>query len=325
MASLTGQIFSHPLFFSFLQLQREQAQAYAAREKTIKIQQAKELKQLQADNASATKEALARVKTLPKGDRKAQTKTTKEELEQTLERERATLIEQQAEAYRAELAQLQHEQRAVLLRTRLELMQKEHDLLMRRTEELSRLGEQHILEKQQMLKHQLKSTFSMQKHQMYYRHEKEALQLHEFHVKKLADLDKKYDADLKFQPKRYKSERNSRKKELKKQINGMPKQQKSLRLQVRRGEGGAKMKKGIRYSLLTASTFFLLKQNFDNDEQRRFKSERSHLEDAYKDAREALQRAAEQEKEELLLQQHAKKQMLISELAGSGCGGMSER
>lgn len=55
------------------------------------------------------------------------------------------------------------------------------------------------------------------------------------------------------------------------------------------------------------------KQNFANDEQRRYKSERSQLEDAYKDAREALQRGGEQAKEEMLQQQHAKKQMLMSE------------
>ena len=56
-------------------------------------------------------------------------------------------------------------------------------------------------EKQQILKHQLKATFSMQKHQMHYRHEKEKEQLAAFHVQKLTDLDKKFNGDLRFLPK----------------------------------------------------------------------------------------------------------------------------
>jgi hypothetical protein len=62
-------------------------------------------------------------------------------------------------------------------------------------------GENHVLEKQQILKHQLKATFSMQKHQMHYRHEKETEQLAAFHVQKLTDLDKKFAGDLRLLPK----------------------------------------------------------------------------------------------------------------------------
>jgi hypothetical protein len=182
-------------------LEREQVVKLASRDKALQAEHAKQLKRLKSDNQVASKSALARAKSLPKGERKEKTKEAKEELEQTFATETATLVLQQTNELEKALAEMRQSQRAERLRRRLELMQREHELLQRRTEELSRLGEQHILEKQQMLKHQLKATFLMQKHQMHYRHEKEAHQLHDFHSKKLRDLEKKYELDLKLLPK----------------------------------------------------------------------------------------------------------------------------
>ena len=63
------------------------------------------------------------------------------------------------------------------------------------------LGERHLQERQQMLKHQLKATFLMQKHQMHWRHEKETEQLRKYQAKKMADFEKELDAQRRLMPK----------------------------------------------------------------------------------------------------------------------------
>ena len=63
------------------------------------------------------------------------------------------------------------------------------------------LGERHLQERQQMLKHQLKATFLMQKHQMHWRHEKETEQLRKYQAKKMTDFEKELDAQRRLMPK----------------------------------------------------------------------------------------------------------------------------
>ena len=84
---------------------------------------------------------------------------------------------------------------------------------------------------------------------------------------------------------KFKAEKQQRKKELKRQIGGMPKQQQSLRKTVRPLRRGEQRKQprvangGFPHP--PRATLSLL-QNFESEEERRYKAERSKLEETYK-------------------------------------------
>eukprot|EP00045_Choanoeca_perplexa_P018431 m.291518 g.291518 ORF g.291518 m.291518 type:complete len:837 (-) comp17818_c0_seq2:5793-8303(-) len=264
-------------------LDKAQASTVAARTKVIVSRQSKQLKELKSENDAAAKAALQRVKTLPKSERKAKSAEVKAESVQTAEAKVAALQQRQATERDHELSVLRQDQRAEWLNRRLEMMASEHDLLTRRSTAIARLGENHVLEKQQILKHQLKATFSMQKHQMHYRHEKETQQLAAFHIQKLADLDKKFASDLRLLPKKHRTDVAARRKNLKRQLT----KEKGLATAERLAE-------------------------FDDQEEKNYRSQYNEMEEAFREATDAMQRAMEREMEELKQQQHMKKQMLLT-------------
>ena len=165
------------------------------------------------------------------------------------------------------------------------------------------------MEKQQVLKHQLKATFLMQKHQMHFRHKREMDQLESYHTKRIQELEKKYALvclslsrflclfifhqpllpmlplqEKKSLPKRLKAETTQRRKELKKALS--KKEQKDKLAQ------------------------------FDQSESRRAKAENNDLEENFKSTLESLQRAMMQEKDELKQMQNTKKQLLSTNEEG---------
>eukprot|EP00730_Choanoeca_flexa_P017776 TRINITY_DN8595_c0_g1_i1.p1 TRINITY_DN8595_c0_g1~~TRINITY_DN8595_c0_g1_i1.p1 ORF type:complete len:845 (+),score=261.70 TRINITY_DN8595_c0_g1_i1:221-2755(+) len=264
-------------------LDKAQASTVAARIKTIAGRQAKQLKELKSENDAAGKAALSRVKSLPKSERRARTTEVKAEVAQAAEDKIKALQERQKSEKEHELGVLRQDLKAEWLTRRLELMANEHDLLTRRSTAIARMGENHVLEKQQILKHQLKATFSMQKHQMHYRHEKETEQLAAFHVQKLTDLDKKFNNDLKLLPKKHRSDAAARRKNLKRQLT---------------------KEKGMAQAEKLAE--------FDDQEEKNYRSQYSQMEEAFREAKDAMQRAMEREMEDLKQQQHMKKQMLLT-------------
>ncbi|EGD78488.1 STE/STE20/SLK protein kinase [Salpingoeca rosetta] len=144
----------------------------------LRNQQLREMRQLRREETKETNELVARLKaeretnravqrtkTLPRKERRASKREAVETASQTAEEHARTLDDQQHQEEERELKMLRAQQRAEMLRTRLTLMQREHDILHERADKISDLGHQHMLETHQMLRHQLHATFLLQKHQ----------------------------------------------------------------------------------------------------------------------------------------------------------------
>eukprot|EP00049_Salpingoeca_infusionum_P027457 m.32495 g.32495 ORF g.32495 m.32495 type:complete len:827 (+) comp9526_c0_seq2:241-2721(+) len=262
-------------------LEKAQTQELAHRAKELKHQFEKESKQLQRDSKRSVREVAAKVKTLPKADRKVKKVEALEELDKTFHDNLVELTQHQERNQQQNLGELRANQRVQMLRFRLQMLSQEHDLLRDRAETIAQFGESQILEKQQMLKHQLKATFWLQKHQVHYRHEKEKDQLEEYHRHKLELLDKKYTSDLKLLPKRHKAEKAQRKKQLKKQLGSST-------------DGQAQL------------------AEFRTAEDRKYDQLKEQLQEAYTDARQSLLRMMEKEKADMLQAQHSKKRDLLA-------------
>lgn len=247
----------------------------AAEHKKIRAEHAKEVKDLKATQASELK-ALKADASVAKGDRKAKTK----ELEDSHESQVAALTQKQEADFNARSQVL-----ATTLRTEEQekektLLSGEQQLVLLRHTDMFQTGERHLMEKQQVLKHQLKGTFLMQKHQMHFRHKREMDQLESYHTKRIEELEKQYALEKKLLPKKLKAETTQRRKELKKTLTKSEQKDKLAQ--------------------------------FDHAESRRIKAENNDLEENFKSTLESLQRAMMQEKDELKQMQNTKKQLLTT-------------
>eukprot|EP00056_Hartaetosiga_gracilis_P006161 m.93691 g.93691 ORF g.93691 m.93691 type:complete len:872 (+) comp12394_c1_seq1:90-2705(+) len=263
-------------------MEKEHADALAEKHKELQKEFLKQQKMLKKESNTALKRARQRSRQLPKPERKEGTERAVREANAKAEEQNRTLQERQAQQEQKELTMLRAVQRAEMLRTRLSLMNKEHDILRERSREIADIGTKHLLEKHQMLRHQLHATFLLQKHQIHYRHEKQIMQLDLFHHKKIEDLDERYQLDLKILPKKHKAERAQRKKELKREMS-KDKSEASKTLNA-----------------------------FNNKEEKKFNVMLAQLEDAYKSARQVLLHQRELELQELKEEQQNKKQSIIT-------------
>eukprot|EP00055_Hartaetosiga_balthica_P011250 m.50484 g.50484 ORF g.50484 m.50484 type:complete len:896 (-) comp7515_c0_seq1:271-2958(-) len=264
-------------------MEKEQANALANKHKVLQKELAKQLKLFKKESLVAIKRVKQRSKSLPKSERKEGELQAMSEAQSKADEQENVLQQRHSQREQRDLTMLRAEQRAELLRTKLSLMSNEHDVLKSRSKEIADLGTNHLLEKHQMLRHQLHATFLLQKHQIHYRHEKQLMQLDLFHHKKVEDLDARFKKDLKILPKKHKAERAQRKKELKRDL--------------------SKDKGALPTQALDA---------FKSEEDKKFNVLLARLEDAYKSARQTLLHQREVELQELREEQQSKKQSIIT-------------
>eukprot|EP00051_Salpingoeca_urceolata_P005131 m.70592 g.70592 ORF g.70592 m.70592 type:complete len:855 (-) comp14077_c0_seq3:55-2619(-) len=257
-------------------LERKQTSAEASQTKSFKAAQAKDLKTFKATLATEAKTLRTRNPSVSKRD----LSDLKGELSQQHSSQETDFVKQQETDFQDLVSKIKQAHKQEMLALEMELLKEEQLHVTKKQMQLYELGQRHILEKQQMLKQQLKATFLMQKHQMHYRHENEGDQLRKFQEKKLADLHKQYAAERKILPKRQRAESSARKKALKKQVS-----------------------KGDLRSAMA---------EFESVEAKRSKAERSQMEESFQITVETLERSIEQEMEELRQMQNTKKQLLIS-------------
>eukprot|EP00039_Didymoeca_costata_P032644 m.38698 g.38698 ORF g.38698 m.38698 type:complete len:809 (-) comp9463_c0_seq1:1473-3899(-) len=258
-------------------LEKQLKTEFDAESKQIRANAAKELKTAKAQNTELLKRSL---KGMSKGESKAEKKRLKEEGE-TKNAEREAKLQAELESKtNSEIATLQTNHNAQLREKEQELLKAEHSLVRTHRTSLVELGERHIKEKQQMLKHQLKATFWMQKHQMHYRHEKEADQLKRMQEKKIFNLEKKYEEDRKLLPKKQRSATTTKRKELKRACSTKIEQKEKLK-------------------------------EFETAEERRLKAEQKVMQENYDTALNNLKKQVEEESDELRQMQATKKKTLV--------------
>eukprot|EP00054_Salpingoeca_dolichothecata_P008757 m.49619 g.49619 ORF g.49619 m.49619 type:complete len:878 (-) comp17939_c0_seq2:243-2876(-) len=243
---------------------------------TLKAQHSKALKALKSDLSSATKSHKSSIQHLSKDERK----NSRRQLDAEHSLKEQQLIEQQEVELQQAIGRLVQDHKAQRQAREEELLEAQQQLERRRASNIYEAGEKHMLDKQQMLKHQLKATFLMSRHQMHYRHEKESEQLTRFQEKKVSELQKKQQQELRLLPKKQRISTNQRRRELKKSIS----------------------KSDLKTKLA----------EFENLEQRKAKAENNHLEETFQSVMETLQRNMLRESEELRQMQNTKKQMLTA-------------
>eukprot|EP00050_Salpingoeca_kvevrii_P017575 m.66347 g.66347 ORF g.66347 m.66347 type:complete len:705 (+) comp7619_c0_seq1:408-2522(+) len=254
-------------------LEKKHQAKLAAETKNIKARQVRELKTFRSQLADKAKAELS-------GTAKEDQKLKREEIrERDAEKEKAFIAEQD-KALEADLRELAKKQRTACKNKEEELLQVSEDLKSRQAQTMYELGERHLLEKHQMLKHQLKATFLMSKHQMHYRHEKEIEQLCIFQEKKLGDLQKRFDSERRVLPKRLK-------------------------------DSYARDRKSLKRSLSKSDQKSRLAE-FDTEAKRKQRAEQSKVFSTYEDAIETLKRSMSHELEELHNAHNAKKQLLVN-------------
>lgn len=258
-------------------LERQLRAEFDSESKKIWAGVAKKLKVAKAENAASLKQSL---KQMSKGEGKAEKRTMKENMEAKNAASEESLKAQLDSDATAEVATLRANQDATLQEKELELLRAEHQLARQHRSNLADIGERHVTEIQQMLKHQLKATFWMQKHQMHYRHEKEADQLKKMQDKKIESLEKKIEEDRKVLPKKQRTATTHKRKELKKQYSTKTQQKEKLK-------------------------------EFESAETVRLKAEARVMEENYHKAMENLKKQVEEETAELKEMQATKKKTLI--------------
>jgi len=254
----------------------------ASKTKAIKAAAVKEFKDIKASNAQQLKQTLKELDSLPKADRKDAKKRAKDEgVSRNAEMEQALQGSLDQDADKA-IAEEKSNNETALRDKELALLKAEQDTKMSQAKAQSALGQEHVQESQQMLKHQLKATFWMQKYQMHFRHEKELDQLKRLQEKKLADLQKKFDTDTRLLPKKQRTAMTIKRKELKKSIASSDKPTQK-----------AKMKE------------------FEADEGRRTKAEHTQMEENFRASLDNLKASVLEETDELKKMQEVKKKTLV--------------
>lgn len=250
--------------------------------KNIKANTAKEFKEIKASNVQSMKQTLKDLDSLPKADRAAEKKRAKDEgVSRNTEMEQALQTQLAGDSEKA-VADVKKENTQTLREKELGLIQVEQDTKLQQSQANAALGQEHVREHQQMLKHQLKATFWMQKYQMHYRHEKELDQLKRLQEKKLHNLQKKFESDKKLLPKKQRGATLIKRKEFKKEIVSDDKAAQKTKL-----------------------------KGFEADEQRRTTAEAKQMEDNFRAALDQLKKSVLEETDELKKMQEMKKKLLV--------------
>jgi serine/threonine-protein kinase 10 len=132
-----------------------------------------QVKDQREQNAENLKQILADISELPKAERADEKKRTKDQAATKHREDEAALLKQIALDSEQEMKDVDGRHKTLLAEKEHALLEREQEIVRENFLAERELGEQHLQERQQTLKHQLKATFWMQKHQMHYRHEKE--------------------------------------------------------------------------------------------------------------------------------------------------------
>lgn len=252
-------------------MDKSQTAALIAQNKLIRQRLQREMKSLQAEFAQE-------IKAIRSESGKDKTLFRQRSLDvQPVHATRAQQLEQQHhETLSAELKAFRTQQRTERFVCEKDFVQTEQRLVLGRFQILKDLDESHLLERHQLVKHQLKAVYQLRKQQMHYLHEKELEQMRQSHELATSILEESLARDRKILPKRQREEFQSRRRTFKRSMSGKEETKTKL-------------------------------QEFEQQEARRQKAEASQMMESQQGQRERLLRAQAAEAEELRQLQAAKK------------------
>lgn len=256
-------------------MDKTQSSAFSLFDKTMRAKQAREVKAMQSEFALRLKTARSELAKSDKQSAKARLQQMEEQQGQELQR----LHVRHSAEFSEELRAFRGQQRAERFMREKDLMTTDQRLVLARFQALKDLDENQLLERHQMLKHQLKATFQLRKQQMMYLHDKEFAHLQQFHDTMSEVFEERLAAERKMLPKRLREESHIRRRVTKRSV-------------INKSELKPKL------------------QELEQQELRRHKAETAQMLDSQRQQKESHLRAQITEAEELRQIHNSKKQQL---------------